>query len=119
MHTDDRNLLQQMANDAHDAYPTGSSVIRRGAAYVLALAAWQRDDVHDAMRWLGGDIALLGTPAAVLCLDLSDLGARVASAAGDAGLRARVLQATEALELSSPGAAAGGSGRICPRDPRA
>jgi len=21
---------------------------------VLALAAWQRDDVHDAMRWLGG-----------------------------------------------------------------
>ena len=29
---------------------------------MLALAAWQRDDVHDAMRWLGGDITLLGTP---------------------------------------------------------
>ena len=50
--TDDRNLLQQMVNDARDAYPTGSSVVRRGAAHVLALAAWQRDDVHDAMRWL-------------------------------------------------------------------
>ena len=50
--TDDRNLLQQMVNDARDAYSTGSSVVRRGAAHVLALAAWQRDDVHDAMRWL-------------------------------------------------------------------
>ena len=45
-------LLQQMVNDARDAYSTGSSVVRRGAAHVLALAAWQRDDVHDAMRWL-------------------------------------------------------------------
>ena len=26
VHTDDRNLLQQMANDARDAYPTGSSL---------------------------------------------------------------------------------------------
>ena len=50
--TDDRNLLQQMVNDASDAYSTGSSAVRRGAAHVLALAAWQRDDVHDAMRWL-------------------------------------------------------------------
>ncbi|MCW2662819.1 MAG: transcriptional regulator, luxR family, partial [Mycobacterium sp.] len=40
--TDDRTLLQQMVNDAHDAYSTGSSVVRRGAAHVLALAAWQR-----------------------------------------------------------------------------
>ena len=47
-------LLQQMVNDARDAYSTGSSVVRRGAAQVLALAAWQRDDVDDAMRWLGG-----------------------------------------------------------------
>ena len=35
-------------------------------------------------------------------LDLVILGARVASAAGDAGLRARVLQATEALERERP-----------------
>ena len=50
--TDDRTLLQQMVNDARDAYSTGSSVVGRGAAHVLALAAWQRDDVQDAMRWL-------------------------------------------------------------------
>ena len=50
--TDDRTLLQQMLNDARDAYPTGSSKVGRGAAYILALVAWQRDDVHDAMRWL-------------------------------------------------------------------
>jgi DNA-binding CsgD family transcriptional regulator len=98
---DDRNLLQQMVNDARDAYPTGSYFVRRAAAQVLALAAWQRGDVHDAMRWLGG-ITLLGTPLTPEVLDLVILGARVASAAGDAGLRARVLQATEVLEREQP-----------------
>ena len=100
--TDDRNLLQQMVNDARNAYPTGSFTVGRGAAHVLALAAWQRDDVHDAMRWLGGDITLFGTPVFPYLLDLVILGARVASAAGDAGLRARVLQATEVLERERP-----------------
>ncbi len=99
--TDDRNLLQQMVNDARDAYPTGSSVVRRGAAHVLALAAWQRDDVHDAMRWLG-DITLFGSPIWPQVLDQVILGARVASAAGDAGLRARVLQAADLLEQERP-----------------
>ena len=102
VHTDDRNVLQQMTNDAHDAYSTGSPAIRRGAAYVLALAAWQRDDVHEAMHWLGGDIALLGTPLQSYAFDRLILSARVASAAGDAGLRARVLQATEVLECEQP-----------------
>src|SRR5262249_56213757 len=60
--TDDRNLLQQMVNDARDAYSAGSFTVVRGAAHVLALAAWQRDDVHDAMRWLGGDITPFWTP---------------------------------------------------------
>ena len=99
--TDDRNLLQQMVNDARDAYSTGSSVVRRGAAHVLALAAWQRDDVHDAMRWLG-DITLFGSPLWPQVLDQVILSARVASAAGDAGLRARVLQATDLLERERP-----------------
>jgi DNA-binding CsgD family transcriptional regulator len=100
--TDDRTLLQQMVNDARDAYSTGSSVVRRGAAHVLALAAWQRDDVHDAMRWLGGDIALFESPIWPQVLDRVILGARVASAGGDAGLRARVLQATDVLEHERP-----------------
>jgi DNA-binding NarL/FixJ family response regulator len=99
--TDDRNLLQQMVNDARDAYPTGSSSVRRAAAHVLALAAWQRDDVHDAMRWLGG-ITLFGSPLWPQVLDRVILGARVASAAGDAGLRARVLQAAELLGGERP-----------------
>jgi DNA-binding CsgD family transcriptional regulator len=100
--TDDRTLLQQMVNDARDAYPTGSSVVRRGAAHVLALTAWQRDDVQDAMRWLGGDITPFGSPLSPQVLDLVILGARVASGAGDAGLRARVLQATDLLERERP-----------------
>jgi DNA-binding CsgD family transcriptional regulator len=99
--TDDRNLLQQMVNDARDAYSTGSTVVRRGAGHVLALAAWQRDDVHDAMRWLGG-ITLFGSPLWPQVLDQVILGARVASAAGDAGLRERVLQAADLLEGERP-----------------
>jgi DNA-binding CsgD family transcriptional regulator len=99
--TDDRNLLQQTVNDARDAYSTGSSVVRWVAAHVLALAAWQRDDVHDAMRWLG-DITLFEGSFWPQVLDQVILGARVASAAGDAGLRARVLQATELLERERP-----------------
>jgi len=100
--TDDRSLLQQMVNDARDAYSIGSSVVRRGAAHVLALAAWQRDDVHDAMRWLSGDIALFEAPIWPQVLDRVMLGARVASAAGDAGLRAAVLRATDLLERERP-----------------
>jgi DNA-binding CsgD family transcriptional regulator len=100
--TDDRNLLQQMVNDARDAYSTGSSMVGRGPAHVLALAAWQRDDVHDAMRWLGGDIPLFEPPLWPQVLDQVILGARVASAAGDAGLHARVLHATDLLERERP-----------------
>ena len=99
--TDDRTLLQQMVNDARDAYSTGSSVVRWVAAHVLALAAWQRDDVHDAMRWLG-DITLFEASFWPQVLDQVILGARVASAAGDAGLRVRVLQAAALLELERP-----------------
>ena len=99
--TDDRNLLQQMVNDACDAYPTGSSVVRWVAAHVLALAAWQRDDVQDAMRRLG-DVTVFVSPLWPQVLDRVILSARVASAAGDAGLRARVLQATDLLEREDP-----------------
>jgi DNA-binding CsgD family transcriptional regulator len=99
--TDNRNLLQQMVSDARDAYFTGSSAVRDGAELVLALAAWQRDDVHDAMRWLG-DITLFETPIWTQVLDRVILSARVASAGGDAGLRARVLQATDLLERERP-----------------
>jgi DNA-binding NarL/FixJ family response regulator len=68
---------------------------------VLTRAAWYRDDVHEAARWLG-DISLLGTPLFPHALVRLILGARVASAAGDAGLRARVLQASEVLERERP-----------------
>jgi DNA-binding CsgD family transcriptional regulator len=94
-------LLQQMVNDARDAYPTGSTLVRRGAAHVLALAAWQRGDAQDAMRWLA-DVTLYESPLWTQVLDQVTLGARVASAAGDAGLRARVLQATDLLERERP-----------------
>src|SRR5262245_43130390 len=57
--TDDRTLLLETVSEARDAYSNGSPAVRRGAAGALGLAAWQRDDVHEAVRWLGGDISLL------------------------------------------------------------
>ncbi|OBH48362.1 LuxR family transcriptional regulator [Mycobacterium mantenii] len=96
--TDDRTLLLETMNEARDAHSNGTPAVRRGAACALGLAAWQRDDVHEAVRWLGGDISLLMTPFLPTVLDQLTLTARVASAAGDAGLRARLLDAIDALE---------------------
>jgi DNA-binding CsgD family transcriptional regulator len=101
VHTDDRNLLQQMVIDARDAYSCDPSLLSRTTAHVLALAAWQLDDVHDAMRWFC-DVTLIGPPLAPSALDRVVLSARVASAGGDAGLRARVLEATDVLERERP-----------------
>ena len=69
IHTDDRTLLQQMVSAAHDAYLSGAPMVRRTAAYVLALAAWHRNDPADAMRWLGGDMKLFGTALTPQALD--------------------------------------------------
>jgi DNA-binding CsgD family transcriptional regulator len=101
--TDDRMLLLEKVSEARDAYSDGSPAVRRGAAGVLGLAAWQRGDVHEALRWLGGDISLFVTPIVPNVLDQLTLTARVASAAGDAGLRARVLDAVDVLERERPG----------------
>ena len=100
--TDDRTLLVETVSEARDAYINGSPAVRRGAACVLALAAWQRDDVHEAVRWLGDDISLVVTPFLPTVLDQLTLTARVASAAGDAGLRARLLNAVDMLERERP-----------------
>jgi DNA-binding CsgD family transcriptional regulator len=97
--TGDRNLLQEIVNDVREA--TGSSLVGRAVAHVLALAAWERDDIHGAMRWLAG-VALLGSPLGPHVLKRVMLGARVASAAADAGLRARVIQAIDLLERERP-----------------
>ena len=98
---DDRNLLQQTLAHMHDAHSNGSAMVRRTAAYILALAAWSRDDMHDAVRWCG-DINLLGTPVLPHALDQVILAARVAAAAGDAGGRAGVLRAVEKLQREEP-----------------
>jgi DNA-binding CsgD family transcriptional regulator len=101
--TDDRTLLLETMSEARDAYSNGTPSVRREAAGVLGLAAWQRDDVHEAARWLGSDISLLVTPFLPTVLDQLTLTARVASAAGDAGLRARLLDAVDLLERERPG----------------
>ncbi|MGD1252987.1 AAA family ATPase [Mycobacterium seoulense] len=101
--TDDRTLFVETAAEARDAYSNGSPAVRREVAGVLGLAAWQRDDVHEAVRWLGSDISLLVTPMLPSVFDQLTLTARVASAAGDAGLRARLLDAVDVLERERPG----------------
>ncbi|HEX7827826.1 MAG TPA: helix-turn-helix transcriptional regulator, partial [Mycobacterium sp.] len=99
LRTGDRNLLQQMVSYAGSAYSAGSAMVRRAAAYVLALAAWDRGDLHDAMSGLGGEITPYGSPQTI---DQLILSARVAVSAGDAGLRARVLQGCDLLNREHP-----------------
>jgi DNA-binding CsgD family transcriptional regulator len=99
--TDDRKLLQQIVTGVRDAYDARSSLLGRTAAHVLALAAWHREDVNEAMRWFG-DVSLVGPPLGPAVLDRAVLCARIAAAGGDAGLRARVLQVIDLLEREDP-----------------
>jgi DNA-binding CsgD family transcriptional regulator/tetratricopeptide (TPR) repeat protein len=102
VHTEDRTLLQETVIEARAACVDDSPVIRRRAATVLAMAAWQRGDVHEALRWLGTEaiLLILITPIA---LDQLTLAARVASAAGDAGLLARTSKDADLLDRERPG----------------
>lgn len=100
--TDDRSLLRQAVIQAHAAYSDGPPAMAGVARQVLALAAWRHADLHGAVRWLAGDGALLETPVWPLDLDHLTLAARVAAAAGDAGLRARVVQAVDTLGRERP-----------------
>jgi len=103
--TGDRKLLQDLVSEALGLYPSTSPLLSCGAAYVVALAAWHRGDVHDAVRWLGAQNTRVITPLWPNVFDQLILMSRVASAAGDAGLRARVLQSIEVLERERPGVA--------------
>jgi ATP/maltotriose-dependent transcriptional regulator MalT len=101
--TGDRKLLEDLVSEALGLYPSTSPLLSCGAAYVVALAAWHRGDVHDAVRWLGGQNTRVITPLWPNVFDQLIFMSRVASAAGDAGLRARVLQSIEVLERERPG----------------
>jgi len=102
--TDDRKTLQQVKNDALELYASTSPLVSCGAAYVMARAAWHRDDTHEAVRWLSGQHTRVITPLWLNVFEQLILMSRVASAAGDAGLRARVLESVEVLERERRGA---------------
>ena len=103
--TGERKLLQDLVSEAVGLYHSTSPLLSCGAAYVVALAAWHRGDVHDAVRWLGRQNTRVITPLWPNVFDQLTLMSRVASAVGDAGLRARVLQSIEVLERERPGVA--------------
>jgi ATP/maltotriose-dependent transcriptional regulator MalT len=103
--TGDRKLLQELVSEALGLYRSTSPLLSCGAAYVVALAAWHRGDLHDAVRWLGSQNARVITPLWPNVFDQVILMSRVASAAGDAGLRGRVLQSIEVLEREPSGVA--------------
>lgn len=103
-HTNDRSLLREVAIHARDAYAAAGPAHRREGMAALAHAAWQRGDTQEAQRWLTDDFTLLQAPLWAVDLDHLVLAARVAAAAGDAGLRARVLNAAELLTGEGPGA---------------
>jgi DNA-binding CsgD family transcriptional regulator len=97
-HVGDRKLLQDMVVEALRANPAGATLVQRGAAYVVALAAWDCGDVHEAVRWLSYDYGQVLNPLWANAFDKLIFTARVAVAAGDAGLRARTLRSLELLE---------------------
>jgi DNA-binding CsgD family transcriptional regulator len=97
--TGDRNLLRDMVLEARDAFETGSPGVRQTAAAILAFAAWDRGDAYEAARWFGNDTIQRSTPYA---LEILVLSAHVATASGDAGLRAAVLQRVELLRREQP-----------------
>jgi ATP/maltotriose-dependent transcriptional regulator MalT len=99
LHTDDRILLKQMVSHAKVAYPVGAAMVRRTSGFIIALSAWQRGDLYGAMRVLGAEITPYGSPQTI---DHMILCARVAAAAGDAGLRANVLRGCGLLEREQP-----------------
>jgi len=103
--TGDRKLLQELVSEALELYRSTSPLLSCGAAYVVALAAWHRGDLHDAVRWLGSQNARVITPLWPNVFDQVILMSRVASVAGDAGLRGRVLQSIEVLERERSGVA--------------
>jgi DNA-binding CsgD family transcriptional regulator len=103
--TGDRKLLQDLVSEALELCSSTSPLLSCGAAYVIALAAWHRGDVHDAVRWLGGQSARVITPLWPNVYDQLIFMSRVTIAAGDAGLRARVMQGIEVLERERPGVA--------------
>jgi DNA-binding CsgD family transcriptional regulator len=101
--TDDRKLLHDVVDEARGLYSSTSPFVSCGAAYVVALAAWYRGDAHEAVRWFSGQNTRAITPLWLNVFEQLILMSRVASAGGDAGLRARVLDSIEVLERERPG----------------
>jgi DNA-binding CsgD family transcriptional regulator len=101
VHTGDQELLQQTVVEARAANPAGITLVNRGAAYVLALSAWHCGDMPEAARWLSGDGPPVVNALWPNAFDKLTRTARVAAAAGDAGLRARILRSIELLERDS------------------
>lgn len=102
VHTEDRKLLQETLISARAAYDDDSPIVRRTASAVFAIAAWQRTDIHQALRWLSTEPTLLIGPIAI---DQLTLAARVAAAAGDAGLLAKATEYADLLDRERPGVA--------------
>ena len=100
--SDDRVLFKEMLIAAQDAHSTGSPAVRRGAAGILAQAAWQRDDVDEAVRRLSGDGTLLLTPLWPVVLDQVILTARVVAATRHPGLEAGLRHTISVLERERP-----------------
>ncbi|WP_068186997.1 LuxR family transcriptional regulator [Mycobacterium sp. UM_CSW] len=99
--TGDRNLLQAAMGAARAANPGGTTLVNRGAAYILALGAWQCGDLYQAVRWLSPDTGQVFNPLWPNHFEQLVLATRVAAAASDAGMRARVLRSVELLERES------------------
>jgi DNA-binding CsgD family transcriptional regulator len=103
IHTGDATQLRPLLHAARHAIGGNSPVIRRYAAWVLALAAMARDAPREAVSYLRDD----ELPYAVTCMPV-DAGqqpavARMALAAGDEELARRAVEVAESYDRESPG----------------
>ncbi|MFG1930045.1 AAA family ATPase [Mycobacterium sp. NPDC048908] len=98
VHTGDQELLQRSVIEVRAANPSGLTLVSRGAAFVLALAAWHCGDMHEAARWLSGDGPPVLNALWPNAFEKLTRTAQIAVATGDAGLRARVLRSLELLD---------------------
>ncbi len=96
-HTGDRQLMHDVSVEARNARDSESPLVSGGAAFVLALEAWQRGDADDAVRWLR-NYEFVFTILWSNLLDQVIVTARVAALQGDETLRARVNATAGVLE---------------------
>ncbi|WP_156689867.1 ATP-binding protein [Mycobacterium sp. Marseille-P9652] len=104
VYLDDQTLIRDISSAAREVLRTvGNESARMRARYVLALAAWHRDDLDGAVGHLAPVKRLFTLPFWPIDFDNAVLTARLAAGTQDDGVRRLALTALDILERDNPG----------------